>query len=186
MRSFSQENRDEHRINKRIRVPEIRLVGDDGEQLGIMATQQALELAQNRGLDLVEVSPTARPPVCKIMDYGKFKYQEKRKSAEAKKKQTQIELKEVKFRPKIDKHDFDVKVNRLKSFLADGNKGKVTIMFRGREIVHPEIGRDILQRVIVELGDSAAIEVAPKMEGRQMMMIVSPQKQKPKSAAPIQ
>lgn len=141
-----------------------------------MSTHDALRKAEDQGLDLVEVSPMAKPPVCKIMDYGKFKYQQKRKSAEAKKKQVIIELKEVKFRPKTDIHDFDVKVNNLRRFLEEGNKGKVTIMFRGREIVHPEIGHDILRRVVEALAGEAVVESAAKMEGRQLVMILAPAK----------
>ncbi len=166
----------EPRINRRIRVPEVRVIADDGEQLGIMNTHDALRQAESLGLDLVEVSPMAKPPVCKIMDYGKFKYQQKRKTAEAKKKQQVIELKEVKFRPKTDVHDFDVKVNRLKRFLAEGNKGKVTVMFRGREIVHQEIGFDVLKRVSDVLKEDALVESPPRMEGRQLVMILGPQK----------
>ena len=150
------------------------MVGDDGEQLGIMDTQVALNRAQDLGLDLVEVSPTARPPVCKIMDYGRYKYQQKRKANEAKKKQQQIEVKEVKFRPKTDTHDFDVKVNRVRRFIGVGNKCKITIMFRGREIVHPHIGEDILRRVYEATEEITAVESMPRMEGRQMFMILAP------------
>lgn len=149
---------------------------EDGTQAGILPTEEALRRAEDAGLDLVEVSPNARPPVCKIMDYGRFKYQQKRKANEAKKKQAQIEVKEVKFRPKTDTHDFDVKVNRLRKFLEQGNKGKVTIMFRGREIVHPEIGRKILTDVAAKVGDIAQVESMPRMEGRSMFMIVAPRK----------
>jgi translation initiation factor IF-3 len=166
----------EPRINRRIRVPEVRVITEDGEQLGVLATQEAVRRAEALGLDLVEVSPMAKPPVCKIMDYGKFKYQQKRKTAEAKKKQQVIELKEVKFRPKTDIHDFNVKVGRLRSFLAEGNKGKVTVMFRGREIVHPEIGQDMLKRVAEVLQEEASVESPPRMEGRQMVMILGPAK----------
>jgi translation initiation factor IF-3 len=166
----------EPRVNRRIRVPEVRVITEDGEQLGVMQTQDAFRRAESMGMDLVEVSPMAKPPVCKIMDYGKFKYQQKRKTAEAKKKQQVIELKEVKFRPKTDIHDFNVKVNRLKEFLLEGNKGKVTIMFRGREIVHPEIGHDVLRRVADALSGEASIESPARMEGRQMVMILGPQK----------
>lgn len=164
----------EPRVNRRIRVPEIRVVMEDGEQLGVMNTHDALRKAEDLGLDLVEISPMAKPPVCKIMDYGKYKYQLKRKAAEAKKKQVVIELKEVKFRPKTDVHDFDTKVRHLREFLADGNKGKVTVMFRGREIVHPELGAEMLKRVIEVLKDEAVVEMPPKMEGRSMMMILAP------------
>lgn len=165
---------DEPRVNRRIRVPEIRVIGEDGEQLGIMPTIQALRRAESVNLDLVEVQPRAKPPVCKIMDYGKYKYEQSRKLAESKKKQQQIELKEVKFRPKTGEHDFDVKVKNLKRFLEKGNKGKVTVMFRGREIVHPDIGREMLQRVIAALGDEAIVEQHPRLEGRQMVMVVAP------------
>mgnify|MGYP001320842335 CR=1 FL=1 len=157
---------------------------EDGEQLGILDTAVALAKAEDLGLDLVEVSPNARPPVCKIMDYGRYKYQQKRKANEAKKKQQQVEVKEVKFRPKTDKHDFNVKVERARKFLGKGNKCKMTIMFRGREIVHPEIGHEVLQRAFGMLEEDAIIESQPRMEGRQMFMILAPSKnQKQKVAA---
>lgn len=165
---------DEPRVNRRIRVPEIRVIGEDGEQLGIMPTAQALRRAELANLDLVEVQPRAKPPVCKIMDYGKYKYEQSRKLAESKKKQQQIELKEIKFRPKTGDHDFDVKVKNLRRFLEKGDKGKVSVMFRGREIVHPEVGREMLVRVIQALGEDAIVEQNPRLEGRQMVMIVAP------------
>lgn len=174
----ARERIDEPRVNRRIRVPEIRVIGEDGEQLGIMLTVVALKRAESLSLDLVEVQPRAKPPVCKIMDYGKYKYEQSRKLAESKKKQQQIELKEIKFRPKTGEHDFDVKVKSLKRFLEKGNKGKVTVMFRGREIVHTEIGREILNRVIQALGEEALIEQHPRLEGRQMVMIVGPARKK--------
>lgn len=177
------ERMDEPRVNRRIRVPEIRVIGEDGEQLGIMPTIQALRRAESASLDLVEVQPRAKPPVCKIMDYGKYKYEQSRKAAESKKKQQQIELKEVKFRPKTGEHDFDVKVKNLKRFLEKGDKGKVTVMFRGREIVHPDIGREMLNRVIQILGDEATVEQYPRLEGRQMVMIVAPGRNASKKAA---
>lgn len=173
-RGGGKERVDEPRVNRRIRVPEIRVIGEDGEQLGIMPTIQALRRAESVNLDLVEVQPRAKPPVCKIMDYGKYKYEQSRKLAESKKKQQQIELKEVKFRPKTGDHDFETKVKNLKKFLEKGNKGKVTVMFRGREIVHPEIGREMLNRVIQALGEDALVEQNPRLEGRQMVMIVAP------------
>lgn len=154
----------------------MRVIADDGAQLGILPTDEALRRAEEKGLDLVEVQPMARPPVCKIMDYGKFKYQQKRKAAEQKQNQKTIEVKEVKFRPKTGKHDFDTKVRHLREFLADGDKAKVTIMFRGREIVHPEIGHDVLKRVAEAITDVAMIELAPRMEGRSMFMVVAPAK----------
>ncbi len=166
----------EPRVNRRIRVREVRVIADDGSQLGILATDDALKRAEEKGLDLVEVQPMARPPVCKIMDYGKFKYEQKRKASELKKKQTVVEVKEVKFRPKTGIHDFDTKVRHLREFLSDGNKARVTIMFRGREIVHPEIGQDILKRVAEIISDIAQVELPPRMEGKQMFMIVAPGK----------
>ncbi len=182
-RGGSKERFDEPRVNRRIRVPEIRVIGEDGEQLGIMPTLQALRRAELANLDLVEVQPRAKPPVCKIMDYGKYKYEQSRKMAESKKKQQQIELKEVKFRPKTGDHDFEVKVKNLKRFLEKGDKGKVTVMFRGREIVHPEVGREMLNRVIQALGEEALIEQNPRLEGRQMVMIVAPGRGGTKKAA---
>ncbi len=163
-------------------MPKVRVVLEDGEQLGILDTHDALRRAEDLGLDLVEVSPRARPPVCKIMDFGKFKYQQKRNAAAAKKSQQQTEVKEVKFRPKTDRHDFDVKVNRVDKFLRAGNKCKVTIMFRGREIVHPDIGRNILTRVAASMEEIAQIEFNARMEGRQMFMILAPRSRKGKTA----
>ena len=179
----------EPRVNRRIRVREVRVIADDGSQLGIIPTEDALRRAEEKGLDLVEVQPMARPPVCKIMDYGKFKYEQKRKASELKKKQTVVEVKEVKFRPKTGIHDFDTKVRHLREFLGDGNKARVTIMFRGREIVHPEIGHDILRRVAEIISDIAQVELPPRMEGKQMFMIVAPGKapaRKPGFPAPMQ
>ncbi len=179
----------EPRVNRRIRVREVRVIADDGSQLGILATDDALKRAEEKGLDLVEVQPMARPPVCKIMDYGKFKYEQKRKASELKKKQTVVEVKEVKFRPKTGVHDFDTKVRHLREFLVEGNKARVTIMFRGREIVHPEIGHDILRRVAEIISDIAQVELPPRMEGKQMFMIVAPGKapaRRPGFPAPMQ
>jgi translation initiation factor IF-3 len=170
------ERSNEPRVNRRIRVREVRVIADDGSQLGIIPTDEALRRAEEKGLDLVEVQPMARPPVCKIMDYGKFKYEQKRKAAEMKKKQKVIEVKEVKFRPKTGIHDFDTKVRHLREFLGEGDKAKVTIMFRGREIVHPEIGQDVLKRVAEAISDIAQVELAPRMEGRSMFMVVAPGK----------
>jgi translation initiation factor IF-3 len=152
----------------------VRLVGPDGEQLGVLPIEQALSRAQELGMDLVEVSPTAKPPVCKIMDYGKFKYTEKKKQNEAKKKQVVVQLKEVKLRPRTEEHDYDVKVKKIREFLGEANKARVTVMFRGREITHRELGQKVLQRVIEEMKGVAVIESAPRMEGRQMYMILAP------------
>ncbi len=166
----------EPRVNRRIRVREVRVIAEDGSQLGILATDDALRRAEEKGLDLVEVQPMSRPPVCKIMDYGKFKYEQKRKASELKKKQTVVEVKEVKFRPKTGQHDFDTKLRHLREFIEEGNKGRVTIMFRGREIVHPEIGHEILKKVAEAISDIGQVEVGARMEGKQMFMIVAPGK----------
>lgn len=152
----------------------MRVIGPNGEQLGILAIDQALRIAQEDGFDLVEVSPLAKPPVCKIMDYGKFKYTEKKKQSEAKKKQVVVQLKEVKLRPRTEEHDYDVKIKKIREFLEEANKARVTVMFRGREITHRELGQRVLERVINDLKETAVIEAAPRMEGRQMFMILAP------------
>jgi translation initiation factor IF-3 len=165
------------RINHRIRVPEVRVVGDDGQMLGVLATHEALRLAQERGLDLVEVNPKAVPPVCKILDFGKFKYEEKKRQREAKRKQTVVEVKEIKMRPKTDDHDFAVKVRAARNFLESGNKVKVTVRFRGREIMHPERAQMQLDAFVGEVQDLANIEVRPAMEAKSMALIVAPKPQ---------
>jgi translation initiation factor IF-3 len=152
----------------------VRVVGPDGEQLGILPVEQALARAQDLGMDLVEVSPMAKPPVCKIMDYGKFKYTEKKKQNEAKKKQVVVQLKEVKFRPRTEEHDYDVKLRKIREFLGEANKARITVMFRGREMSHRELGQKVLQRIIEDIKDVAVIESVPRMEGRQMFMILAP------------
>jgi translation initiation factor IF-3 len=152
----------------------VRVVGSAGEQLGVLSIEAALEKAGTEGLDLVEVNPMAKPPVCKIMDYGKFKYEEKKKANEAKKKQVVVKLKEVKLRPKTEDHDYDFKVRNVKSFLEEGNKAKVTIMFRGREITHRELGQRLLDDVVSDVKEVGVVEQAPRMEGRQMFMILAP------------
>jgi translation initiation factor IF-3 len=152
----------------------VRAVGPEGEQLGILPIEQALARAQELGMDLVEVSPMAKPPVCKIMDYGKFKYTEKKKQNEAKKKQVVVQLKEVKLRPRTEEHDYNVKIGKIREFLQEANKARVTVMFRGREITHRELGQKVLQRVIEDMKEVAVIEAAPRMEGRQMFMILAP------------
>ena len=149
-------------------------MGADSEQLGILPLREALALAESQQLDLVEVSPTAVPPVCRIMDYGKFKYQQSKKQQEAKKKQVQVELKEVKLRPKTDVHDLEFKVKHVRRFIEEGNKAKITVVFRGREITHQELGMAALEKFAAELADIANIEVRQKMEGRSMFMIVAP------------
>jgi translation initiation factor IF-3 len=152
----------------------VRLVGSTGEQLGVLPIEQALAKAMDEGFDLVEVNPMAKPPVCKIMDYGKFKYDEKKKQNEAKKKQVVVQLKEVKLRPRTEEHDYQVKIGKIREFLQEANKARVTVMFRGREITHRELGQNVLQRVIEDTREVAVIESAPRMEGRQMFMILAP------------
>jgi translation initiation factor IF-3 len=163
-------------INQAIRAREVRVVGAESEQLGILPLRDALALAESQHLDLVEVSPTAVPPVCRIMDYGKYKYQQSKKQQEAKKKQVQIQLKEIKLRPKTDEHDLQFKIKHARRFIEEGNKAKISVVFRGREITHMEFGQKALDRFVAELEDIAAIEVRPKMEGRSMYIIVSPKK----------
>lgn len=164
------------RINGRIRSPEIRLIGAEGENHGVVTPDRALELAADVGLDLVEISPNAAPPVCKIMDFGKFKYEQQKKESEARKKQKTIEVKEVKFRPNTDTHDYDVKMRNVMRFLEGGDKVKVTLRFRGREMAHQELGRQLLDRVATDVEGNGRIENMPKMEGRQMVMMIGPVK----------
>ncbi len=163
-------------INQAIRAREVRVVGAESEQLGILPLSEALALAESQHLDLVEVSPTAVPPVCRIMDYGKFKYQQSKRQQEARKKQVQIQLKEIKLRPKTDDHDILFKIKHARRFLEEGNKAKITVVFRGREITHNELGLQALERFTTELEDICTVEVRPKMEGRNMYIIVAPKK----------
>jgi translation initiation factor IF-3 len=162
------------RTNRRIRAREVRVIGPEGEQLGVLQIEAALSKAAEFGLDLVEVSPMAKPPVCKIMDYGKHKYQEKKRANEAKKKQTVVKLKEIKFRPKTEEHDYQFKVRQVRDFLEEGNKARITVMFRGREITHREIGQNILKRVETDLKDIAITEQPSRLEGRLLFMIIAP------------
>lgn len=164
------------RVNRQIRISPVRVIAADGEQLGILPVEQALAMAEEKGLDLVEVAPTARPPVCRIMDYGKFKYEEARKARQARKRQHQILIKEVKFRPGIEEHDFDFKVRHARRFLEEGNKVKATMMFRGRQMAHPELGREVLARVAEAVDEVGRVESAPLMEGRNMTMILAPKR----------
>ena len=157
-------------------MPEIRLIDQDGGNAGVVSPATAMEMAEEVGLDLVEISPGANPPVCKIMDFGKFKYEQQKKAVEAKKKQKIIEIKEVKFRPNIDTHDYDVKMRSVNKFLGDGDKVKVTLRFRGREMAHQERGRELLEKIAGDIEEIAKIEAMPKMEGRQMIMVVAPQR----------
>jgi translation initiation factor IF-3 len=164
-------------------APEVRLTGADNEPLGVVSINEALRLAGELDVDLVEIAATAIPPVCRLMDYGKFKYQEQKKAAEAKSKQKVIEVKEVKFRPGTDDGDYNIKVRNIKRFLEDGDKCKITLRFRGREITHQEIGLALLQRMRDELADLIVVEQFPKLEGRQMVMMIAPGKKKPGGAA---
>jgi translation initiation factor IF-3 len=157
-----------------IRAPRVRVIADDGRQLGILTLKEALEAAAEAGLDLVEVATEADPPVCRIMDFGRYKYQQSKKSSESKKKATVIEIKEVKFRPKTDEHDYQFKLRNIQKFLAEKNKIKVSLMFRGREIAHANIGRELLERVIRDVAETGLPEQQPKLEGRSMIMILSP------------
>jgi translation initiation factor IF-3 len=166
--------KDGPRINQDIRSPRVLLIDQNGEKQGIMPTASALEAAEEAGLDLVEVSPTADPPVCKILDYGKFRFQEQKKKAEARKKQKVVEVKEIKLRPNIDKHDYEVKAKAMHRFFEEGDKVKVTLKFRGREMAHPELGMKLLQQVKTDFEPTTKVEFEPKMEGKQMIMILAP------------
>ena len=164
-------------------APEVRVSGPNNEAIGILSLAEALRMAGELDVDLVEISPTAVPPVCRLMDYGKFKYQEQKKAAEAKSKQKVIEVKEIKFRPGTDDGDYNIKLRNIKRFLDDGDKCKITLRFRGREITHQEIGMALLQRIRDELADLIVVEQFPKLEGRQMVMMIAPGKKKPGSVA---
>jgi translation initiation factor IF-3 len=166
------------RINERIRVPEVRVIAEEGEQLGVMSVQDAIREAKGRGLDLVEVAPTAQPPVCRIIDFGKFQYEQKKKANEAKKKQVTITVKEVKFRPGTDVHDYDYRMKHAREWLSGGDKVKATIWFRGREMTHRELGARILEKLEKDLIDVGEVEARPRMEGNQMFIILGPKKHK--------
>ncbi|MGE0715505.1 MAG: translation initiation factor IF-3 [Alphaproteobacteria bacterium] len=167
-------SRDGPRVNNEIRVPRVRLVNERGEMVGVVSTVEALAMAEEAGLDLVEVAPNADPPVCKILDFGKFKYEEQKKKNEARKKQKVIEVKEIKLRPGIDDHDYDVKMRAMNKFIEEGDKVKVTLRFRGREMAHQDLGLQVLMRVRDQLDPIAKVEQMPRLEGRQMVMVLSP------------
>jgi translation initiation factor IF-3 len=167
---------EKQRINGEINSPEVRLVDENGEQLGVVATRDALKMAEERDVDLVEIAPLAKPPVCKLMDYGKFKYREQKKAHEAKLKQKQIQVKEIKFRPGTDEGDYQIKLRNLIRFLEEGDKTKVTLRFRGREMAHQEFGVRLLERVKADLAPYGTVEQFPKLEGRQMIMVLGPRK----------
>ncbi|MEE8148645.1 MAG: translation initiation factor IF-3 [Longimicrobiales bacterium] len=164
------------RVNEQIRISPVRMIDDEGGQVGIISIDEARAIATEKGLDLVEVAPEARPPVVKLMDYGKFKYEQQRAAKEAKKKQHNVQVKEVKFRPGIEDHDYEFKVRHARRFLDEGNKVKLTMMFRGRQVTHPELGRDVLQRVTTDLEDIAKVEMQPIFERRTMSMVLAPLK----------
>jgi translation initiation factor IF-3 len=166
--------KDGPRINDEIRVPRVLLIDQNGEKQGEMPTSSALEAAEEAGMDLVEIVPNANPPVCKILDYGKFKFQEQKKKNEARKRQKIVELKEIKLRPNIDVHDYDVKAKAMSRFFEEGDKVKVTLRFRGREMAHPELGMKLLLKVKADFDEIAKVEYEPRMEGRQMIMILAP------------
>ncbi|MDN5781751.1 MAG: translation initiation factor IF-3 [Luteimonas sp.] len=166
----------QNRRNQDIRVPNVRVIGADGEMVGVLSRDEALQLAQESGLDLVEIQPNADPPVCKIMDFGKFRFEQQKKANEAKKKTKQVEIKEMKFRPVTDEGDYQIKLRNMRRFLEEGDKIKVNIRFRGREMSHQELGREMATRIETELGDEIVIESRPRLEGRQMVMMIAPKK----------
>ena len=168
----------QHRINGEVTAREVRLIGTDGEIIGIMSGREALKMAEEADTDLVEISPNPTPPVCRLMDYGKFKYQEQKKAAEARAKQKIIQVKEIKLRPGTDENDYQVKMRNIKRFIEDGDKVKVTLRFRGREMAHQEIGMRQLERIREELAEMAQVESMPKLEGRQMVMMLAPARKK--------
>jgi translation initiation factor IF-3 len=174
MRAALPVQKDGPRMNEDIRVREVHLIDKDGTNRGNIPVAEALAIAQEAGLDLVEIAPNADPPVCKLLDYGKFKYQEQKKAAEARKKQKIVEVKEIKFRPMIDDHDYDVKMRSMKRFFEEGDKVKVTLRFRGREMAHQELGARLLDRVKSEFASTAKVEMEPRLEGRQMVMVMAP------------
>jgi translation initiation factor IF-3 len=168
----SREN--EPRINEEINSPSIRLIGPDGQMVGISSLKEGMALAEKSGLDLVEISPNAEPPVCKVMDFGKFKYEAQKKANEARKKQKVISIKEIKMRPNIDAHDYEIKMRAVKKFISEGDKVKFTLRFRGREMSHQELGMKLMSQVKVDMGDTVKVESEPRLEGRQMVMVIAP------------
>lgn len=163
-----------HRVNHLIRVPEVRVIGPEGEQFGVLKTSEALKQAQEVGFDLVEVAPNSEPPVCRIMDFGKFKYEQSKKEHKIRQHQKSTQVKEIKLRPRTDKHDIETKVRQIRSFVADGNKTRVTVTFRGREMANQELGRQAMGKIIEEVGEFAVLESPPKMEGRNLYVIFAP------------
>jgi len=172
--SFNREDKDDVRLNERIRVPQVRLIDENGGQVGIVPTSQALQMARDNGLDLMEVAAGASPPVCKICDYGKFKYEKKKKEAQARKNQVIVKVKEIQLRPQTDDHDLDYKIKNCRGFIDEGDKAKITILFRGREIAHSEAGYQMANHVIDALKDVAIVEAPPKLEGKKLIFIMAP------------
>ncbi|WP_370451259.1 translation initiation factor IF-3 [Lysobacter sp. N42] len=168
-----------NRKNNEIRVPRVRVIGSDGQMIGVLSRDEALRMAEDEGLDLVEIQPNADPPVCKIMDFGKFRFEQQKKAAEAKKKSKQVEIKELKFRPVTDEGDYQIKLRNMRRFLEEGDKVKVNIRFRGREMSHQELGREMAARIERDLGEDIVIESRPRLEGRQMVMMIAPKKKQP-------
>jgi len=166
----------QNRRNQEIRVPNVRVIGADGEMVGVLSRDEALQMAGDAGLDLVEIQPNADPPVCKIMDFGKFRFEQQKKANEAKKKSKQVEIKEIKFRPVTDEGDYQIKLRKMREFLEEGDKLKVNIRFRGREMSHQELGREMAARIEADLGEDIVIESRPRLEGRQMVMMIAPKK----------
>ncbi|MCA1714406.1 MAG: translation initiation factor IF-3 [Gammaproteobacteria bacterium] len=166
----------QNRKNNEIRVPNVRVIGADGEMVGVLSREEALQLAEEAGMDLVEIQPNADPPVCRVMDFGKFKFELQKKANLAKKKSKQIEIKEVKFRPVTDEGDYQIKLRKMRGFLEEGDKVKVNIRFRGREMSHQELGREMAARIETDLGEDIVVESRPRLEGRQMVMMIAPKK----------
>ena len=175
--------RDETRVNERIRVPEVRLIGDDGNQVGVLKTQDALSYAQQRDLDLVEVAPDARPPVCRVLDYSKYKYEQEQKAKAARRHQKQVNVREIKLRPKIADNDYETKKSHVRRFLERDDRVKVTIMFRGREQTHPERGEMLLKRLAEDVAEIGTVEQSPQQDGRNMTMLLAPSKRRPEAHA---
>ena len=176
-RNFNKDDKDDVRLNERIRVPNVRLIDENGGQVGIVPTSQALQMARDKGLDLMEVAATANPPVCKICDYGKFKYEKKKKEAVARKNQVVVKVKEIQLRPNTDTHDLDYKIKNTRGFLEEGDKVKITVLFRGREIAHTEPGHKMIAHVIETLKDVGIVDSAPKLEGKKLIVILAPNPQ---------
>jgi len=178
-REFQNPNKDEHRINERIRIPQVRLIDHEGNQIGVVPTHQALQMAREVNLDLVEISPNSSPPVCKILDYGKFKYEKKKKEHEAKKKQVVVKVKEVQLRPNTEEHDLNYKFKNIRTFLEEGDKAKITIMFRGREIAYVDQGYKMMSQLVEMVKDIAYAESPAKLEGKKLIMVLAPGVKKP-------